>query len=160
MRQRDKQAPLSAEETVRDIRRATRRHFFSAEEKIRIVLDGRAAKAASLSSAARKVSLKTSTIRWSKECLESETGDTAREAAPMRSRRFAPTDDGDQSALATDFTYLKVTGWSWFSLDGPRRFSRYNVAWKLCTTIESESDATRSSVEPSSKGAANSAHRL
>ena len=39
MRQRDKQAPQSAEETVRDIRRATRRHF-SAEEKIRIVLDG------------------------------------------------------------------------------------------------------------------------
>ncbi len=39
MRQRDKQPPQSAEETVRDIRRATRRHF-SAEEKIRIVLDG------------------------------------------------------------------------------------------------------------------------
>ena len=39
MRQRNKQAPQSAEETVRDIRRATRRHF-SAEEKIRIVLDG------------------------------------------------------------------------------------------------------------------------
>ena len=39
MRQRDKQAPQSAEETVRDIRRATRRHF-SAEGKIRIVLDG------------------------------------------------------------------------------------------------------------------------
>ena len=35
MRQRDKhQAPQSAEETVKDIRRATRRHF-SAEEKIR-----------------------------------------------------------------------------------------------------------------------------
>jgi hypothetical protein len=32
MRQRDKQAPQSAEETVRDIRRATRRHF-SAEER-------------------------------------------------------------------------------------------------------------------------------
>ena len=39
MRQRDKQAPQSAEETVRDIRRATRRHF-SAEDKIRIVLEG------------------------------------------------------------------------------------------------------------------------
>ena len=37
MRQREKQARQSAEETVRDIRRATRRHF-SAEEKIRIVL--------------------------------------------------------------------------------------------------------------------------
>lgn len=39
MRQGNKQAPQSAEETVRDIRRATRRHF-SAEEKIRIVLEG------------------------------------------------------------------------------------------------------------------------
>jgi transposase len=39
MRQRDKQTPQSADETVRDIRRATRRHF-SAEEKIRIVLEG------------------------------------------------------------------------------------------------------------------------
>ena len=39
MRQRTKQAPQSAEETVRDIRRATRRHF-SAEDKIRIVLEG------------------------------------------------------------------------------------------------------------------------
>ena len=39
MGQRDKQASQSAEETVRDIRRATRRHF-SAEDKIRIVLEG------------------------------------------------------------------------------------------------------------------------
>ena len=39
MRQRDKQVPKSAEETVGEIRRATRRQF-SAEEKIRIVLEG------------------------------------------------------------------------------------------------------------------------
>jgi len=39
MRQRDKQAPQNAKETVKDIRRATSLHF-SAEEKIRIVLDG------------------------------------------------------------------------------------------------------------------------
>ena len=39
MRQKDTKVPQSAEETVRDIRRATRRHF-SAEEKIRIVLEG------------------------------------------------------------------------------------------------------------------------
>jgi transposase len=38
MRQRDKQVPKSAEETVREIRRATRRHF-SAEKKNRIVLE-------------------------------------------------------------------------------------------------------------------------
>jgi putative transposase len=39
MRQTSKHVPDSAEKTVRDIRRATRRHH-SAEEKIRIVLEG------------------------------------------------------------------------------------------------------------------------
>ena len=39
MRQANKRIPESAEKTVRDIRRATRRHH-SAEEKIRIVLEG------------------------------------------------------------------------------------------------------------------------
>lgn len=38
-RQRNKQTPQSAEDTVGDIRRAIRRHF-SAEEKIRIILEG------------------------------------------------------------------------------------------------------------------------
>src|SRR6266446_3219176 len=40
MRQASKRVPDSAEKTVRDIRRATRRHH-SAEEKIRIVLEER-----------------------------------------------------------------------------------------------------------------------
>jgi len=39
MGQKDKRARKSAERTVRDIRRATRRHF-SAEEQIGIVLEG------------------------------------------------------------------------------------------------------------------------
>src|SRR5215469_15504339 len=39
MRQASKRIPESAEKTVRDIRRATRRHH-SAEEKIQIVLEG------------------------------------------------------------------------------------------------------------------------
>jgi transposase len=39
MRQANKRIPETAEKTVRDIRRATRRHH-SAEEKIRIVLEG------------------------------------------------------------------------------------------------------------------------
>ena len=39
MRQASKRVPDSAEKTVRDIRSATRRHH-SAEEKIRIVLEG------------------------------------------------------------------------------------------------------------------------
>jgi putative transposase len=36
----------------------------------------------------------------------------------------------------TDFTYLKVTGWGWFYLSTVLDdFSRYVVAWKLCTTM-------------------------
>ena len=34
----------------------------------------------------------------------------------------------------TDFTYLKVIGWGWFYLSSVLDdFSRYIVAWKLCT---------------------------
>lgn len=36
----------------------------------------------------------------------------------------------------TDFTYLKVTGWGWFYLSTVLDdFSRYIVAWKLCTSM-------------------------
>ncbi len=36
----------------------------------------------------------------------------------------------------TDFTYLKVTGWGWFYLSTILDdFSRYIIAWKLCTSM-------------------------
>jgi transposase InsO family protein len=39
----------------------------------------------------------------------------------------------------TDFTYLKVTGWGWFYLSTVLDdFSRYIIAWKLCTTMKAE----------------------
>jgi transposase InsO family protein len=39
----------------------------------------------------------------------------------------------------TDFTYLKVTGWGWFYLSTVLDdFSRYVVAWKLCSTMKAE----------------------
>jgi putative transposase len=42
----------------------------------------------------------------------------------------------------TDFTYLKVTGWGWFYLSTILDdFSRYIVAWKLCSTMRA-SDVT------------------
>ena len=42
----------------------------------------------------------------------------------------------------TDFTYLKVIGWGWFYLSTVLDdFSRYIVAWKLCTTMKA-SDVT------------------
>ncbi len=39
----------------------------------------------------------------------------------------------------TDFTYLKVTGWGWYYLSTViDDFSRYIVAWRLCTSMKSE----------------------
>jgi transposase InsO family protein len=43
----------------------------------------------------------------------------------------------------TDFTYLKVIGWGWFYLSTILDdFSRYIIAWKLCTTMKAE-DVTK-----------------
>jgi len=84
MRQhRKQQAPQNAEETVRDIRRATRRQF-SAEEKIRIVLEGLRGED-SIAEPCRKEGIAQNLYyRWSKEFLEAGkkrlAGDTAREA--------------------------------------------------------------------------------
>lgn len=42
----------------------------------------------------------------------------------------------------TDFTYLKVIGWGWFYLSTILDdYSRYVIAWKLCTTMKA-SDVT------------------
>jgi putative transposase len=39
----------------------------------------------------------------------------------------------------TDFTYLKVIGWGWLYLSTVLDdFSRYIIAWKLCTTMQSD----------------------
>jgi len=39
----------------------------------------------------------------------------------------------------TDFTYLKITGWGWYYLSTViDDFSRFIVAWKLCTTMKAE----------------------
>ena len=44
----------------------------------------------------------------------------------------------------TDFTYFKIIGWGWFYLSTVLDdFSRYVIAWKLCTTMKA-SDVTPS----------------
>ena len=75
--------PDSAEKTVRDIRRATRRQY-SAEEKIRIVLEDLRGET-SIAELCRKEGIAQSMYYgWSKEFLEAGkrrlAGDTAREA--------------------------------------------------------------------------------
>ncbi len=77
------QAKDSAEKTVRDIRRATRKRY-SAEEKIRIVLDGLRGED-SIAELCRREGINANMYyRWSKEFLEAGkkrlAGDTAREA--------------------------------------------------------------------------------
>ena len=74
---------ISAEKTVRDIRRATRRHY-SAEEKIRIVLEGLRGED-SIAELCRLERINSNVYyRWSKEFLEAGkkrlSGDTVREA--------------------------------------------------------------------------------
>jgi transposase len=73
----------SAEKTVRDIRRATRKHY-SAEEKIRIVLEGLRGED-SIAELCRREGLNSNVYyRWSKEFPEAGkkrlAGDTNREA--------------------------------------------------------------------------------
>jgi len=84
MTNRDKRQPDSAKKTVRDIRRATRRRF-SAEEKIRIVLEGLRGEE-TIAELCRKEGIAQNLYyRWSKEFLEAGkkrlAGDVAREAS-------------------------------------------------------------------------------
>ena len=62
----------------------------------------------------------------------------------------------------TDFTYLKVTGWGWFYLSTVLDdFSRYIVAWKLCTTMKAEdvTDTLELALQASGLDQINGAHR-
>jgi transposase len=74
-----------AEKVVRDIRRATRRQF-SAEEKIRIVLDGLRGEESIAELCRREGIVQNLYYRWSKDFLEAGkkrlAGDTARAATP------------------------------------------------------------------------------
>ena len=84
MTNRERRHPDSAEKTVRDIRRATRRKF-SAEEKIRIVLEGLRGEE-TIAELCRKEGIAQNLYyRWSKDFLEAGkkrlAGDVAREAS-------------------------------------------------------------------------------
>ena len=83
MRQKTVPVKQPAEDVIRDIRRATRRHF-SAEEKIRIVLEGLRGEE-SIAEICRREGIASSMYYgWSKEFLEAGkkrlAGDTARAA--------------------------------------------------------------------------------
>ena len=83
MRQKSGQPNTPAETLVRDIRRATRKHY-SAEEKIRIVVAGLRGEDSIAELCRREGISQNLYYRWSKEFLEAGkkrlAGDTAREA--------------------------------------------------------------------------------
>ena len=62
----------------------------------------------------------------------------------------------------TDFTYLKVIGWGWFYLSTILDdFSRFIVAWKLCSTMKAEdvTDTLNLALTASGLSQAKVAHR-
>jgi transposase len=83
MRQKSGGPPSSSERLVKDIRRATRKHY-SAEDKIRIVLDGLRGEDSIAALCRREGIAESLYYTWSKEFLEagkrSLAGDTARAA--------------------------------------------------------------------------------
>ncbi len=62
----------------------------------------------------------------------------------------------------TDFTYLKVIGWGWFYLSTILDdFSRYIIAWKLCTTMKADdvTETLQLALDASGLEEANVVHR-
>ena len=62
----------------------------------------------------------------------------------------------------TDFTYLKVIGWGWFYLSTILDdFSRYIIAWKLCTAMRAEdvTDTLKLALEASGCSSAEVVHK-
>ena len=62
----------------------------------------------------------------------------------------------------TDFTYLKVIGWGWFYLSTILDdFSRYVIAWKLCTTMKAGdvTDTLQLALDASGCGSARVRHK-
>lgn len=93
----------SAEKTVRDIRRATRRKY-SAEEKIRIVLEGLRGED-SVAELCRKEGINSNVYyRWSKEFLEAGkkrlSGDEVREATSDEVKQLRTESSALKEALA------------------------------------------------------------
>jgi len=60
----------------------------------------------------------------------------------------------------TDFTYLKVIGWGWFYLSTILDdYSRYIIAWKLCTNMKVDDVTATLTLEASGCNRANVVHK-
>jgi transposase InsO family protein/transposase-like protein len=77
--------------------------------------------------------------------------------------RFANPTTAPNQLWQTDFTYLKVIGWGWFYLSTVLDdFSRYILAWKLCTTMSAidVSDTLNNALQASGLDQIKVLHRL
>ncbi len=153
MRQKSGPEKQPAEEAIRDIRRATRRHF-SAEEKIRVVLEGLRGEE-SIAELCRREGIALSMYYgWSKEFLEAGkkrlAGDTARaatsdevkdlgrEAQALKEvvtdliitlgnrllKKSMIGDGGDEARDIPHPTRQRLSGWS------SNRLGRLDASWK------------------------------
>jgi len=76
--------------------------------------------------------------------------------------QFAHPTTAPNQLWQTDFTYLKVIGWGWFYLSTVLDdFSRYILAWKLCTTMGASdvADTLQMALKASGLSRANVRHR-
>jgi transposase InsO family protein len=136
----------SSEAAVREIRRKTRRRF-SAEEKIRIVLDGLRGEVSVAELCRREGIAANLYYRWSKDFLEAgkkqlsgdKTDDLITSPAYVlmsASDRFKHPTRRVNEMWQTDFTYLRVIGWGWYYLSTVMDdFSRFIIAYKLGPTM-------------------------
>ena len=75
---------------------------------------------------------------------------------------FADKTTAPNQLWQTDFTYLKVIGWGWFYLSTILDdYSRYIIAWKLCTTMKADdvTDPPKLALEASGCDSANVIHK-
>ena len=103
MKPKSSKSKMPAEQVVKDIRRKTRRHF-SADDKIRIVLEGLRGDA-SIAELCRREGINSNVYyRWSKEFLEAGkkrlSGDAAREATSDEVKQLRSESAALKEALA------------------------------------------------------------
>ena len=147
MRQKSATPNSPSERLVTSIRRATRKQY-SAEEKIRIVLDGlRGESLEEPELSLREVATRFTDVKEyfvseasvyrllkAHDLITSPAFIVVKTADEFKDKTTAPN-----QLWQTDFTYLKVIGWSWFYLSTILDdFSRYIIAWKLCTTMKAD----------------------
>ena len=163
MRQKSGPEKQPAEDAIRDIRRATRRHF-SAEEKIRVVLEGLRGEE-SIAELCRREGIASSIYYgWSKEFLEAGkrrlAGDTARAATSDEVKDLRREAQALKEVVA-DLTpaasccrpfatpAIWIIGWSSSAIAAPTQMQSYI---RCCSTSSSRSrqlsSPQRSSLAP------------